>query len=175
MPLLSIKNLSIEFPDRCETGYAVDDILKVRGSGVSFISRHPMPSQNPLFTVGNQLVENITTDLDLGAKEAQTLNLLKGRQDEPGLKFLSIGRDLPVIRPICDQVAFMRRGTILENAETKKFFWASLKRLLQGTAQPDTALRAYLRAKGSNRATSIIFSRFPGERPRPSKQSPTEN
>ena len=122
MPLPSIKNLSIEFPGRYETENAVDDILEVRGSGVSFTSRDPMPSLSPLFTAGNQLVENITADLDMGANEAQTLNLLKDRQDEPGLKFLSISRDLPVIRPICGQVAIMRRGTILENAETGNFF-----------------------------------------------------
>ena len=122
MPLLSIKNLSIEFPGRYETDYAVEDvsfdlepgeilglvgesgagkstigngivqllsppgrvskgeiylngskisdydekqILKVRGSRVGFIFQDPMTSLNPLFTVENQLVETILTNLDI--------------------------------------------------------------------------------------------------------------
>ncbi|UCH41408.1 MAG: ABC transporter ATP-binding protein [Gammaproteobacteria bacterium] len=127
MPLLSIKNLSIEFPGRYETDYAVEgvsfdlepgeilglvgesgagkstigngivkllsppgrvsrgeiylndskisdfndkQILQVRGSRVGFIFQDPMTSLNPLFTVENQLVETITTNLDIGPKEA---------------------------------------------------------------------------------------------------------
>ena len=122
MPLLSIKNLSIEFPGRYETDYAVEDvsfdlepgeilglvgesgagkstigngivqllsppgriskgeiylndskisdfneqqILKVRGSRVGFIFQDPMTSLNPLFTVENQIVETILTNLDI--------------------------------------------------------------------------------------------------------------
>ena len=122
MPLLSIKNLSIEFPGRYETDYAVEDvsfdlepgeilglvgesgagkstigngivqllsppgrvssgeiylndskisdfneqqILKVRGSRVGFIFQDPMTSLNPLFTVENQMVETILTNLDI--------------------------------------------------------------------------------------------------------------
>jgi len=122
MPLLSIKNLSIEFPNRYDTDYAVEDvsfeleageilglvgesgagkstigngivqllsppgkvskgeiylngnkisdydeqkILKVRGSRVGFIFQDPMTSLNPLFTVENQLVETILTNLDI--------------------------------------------------------------------------------------------------------------
>jgi peptide/nickel transport system ATP-binding protein len=128
MPLLSIKNLSIEFPGRYETEYAVenvsfdlepgeilglvgesgagkstigngivqllsppgrisggdiyldgehvsalddDEILKIRGSRVGFIFQDPMTSLNPLFTVENQIVETIVTNLGVGAKEAQ--------------------------------------------------------------------------------------------------------
>jgi peptide/nickel transport system ATP-binding protein len=130
MPLLSIKNLSIEFPGRYETDYAVEDvsfdlepgeilglvgesgagkstigngivqllsppgrvskgdiylndtkistftdkeILKVRGSRVGFIFQDPMTSLNPLFTVENQLVETITTNLGVGPKEASRI------------------------------------------------------------------------------------------------------
>ena len=122
MPLLSIKNLSIEFPSRYETDYAVESvsfdlepgeilglvgesgagkstigngivqllsppgrvskgeiylndskisdfndqqILKVRGSRVGFIFQDPMTSLNPLFTVENQMVETILTNLDV--------------------------------------------------------------------------------------------------------------
>ena len=131
MPLLSIKNLSIEFPGRYETDYAVEDvsfdlepgeilglvgesgagkstigngivqllsppgrvsggeiylndskisdfnerqILKMRGSRVGFIFQDPMTSLNPLFTVENQLVETILTNLDTNDEdEAQKI------------------------------------------------------------------------------------------------------
>ena len=130
MPLLSIKHLSIEFPGRYSTEYAVDDvsfdleageilglvgesgagkstigngivqllsppgrvskgeiyldgelisslddseILKIRGSRVGFIFQDPMTSLNPLFTVEDQIVETITTNLELGAREAQRM------------------------------------------------------------------------------------------------------
>ncbi|MCP4390878.1 MAG: ABC transporter ATP-binding protein, partial [Gammaproteobacteria bacterium] len=130
MSLLSIKNLSIEFPGRYETDYAVEDvsfdlepgeilglvgesgagkstigngivqllsppgrvskgeiflnetkistftekeILKVRGSRVGFIFQDPMTSLNPLFTVENQMVETITTNLGVGTKEAKRI------------------------------------------------------------------------------------------------------
>src|SRR5210317_2105272 len=123
MPLLSIRNLSIELPSRYETDFAVEgvsfdlepgeilglvgesgagkstigngivqllsppgrvskgdiylndtkistftdkEILKVRGSRVGFIFQDPMTSLNPLFTVENQLVETITTNLNVG-------------------------------------------------------------------------------------------------------------
>jgi len=130
MPLLSIKHLSIEFPGRYSTEYAVDDvsfdleageilglvgesgagkstigngivqllsppgrvskgeiyldgelisslddsdILKIRGSRVGFIFQDPMTSLNPLFTVEDQIVETITTNLELGTKQAQRM------------------------------------------------------------------------------------------------------
>jgi len=130
MPLLSIKNLSIEFPGRYETDYAVEgvsfdlaageilglvgesgagkstigngivqllsppgrvskgdiylnetkistftdkQILKVRGSRVGFIFQDPMTSLNPLFTVENQLIETITTNLKVEPREAQRI------------------------------------------------------------------------------------------------------
>jgi len=136
MPLLSIKNLSIEFPSRYETDYAVEDvsfdlepgeilglvgesgagkstigngivqllsppgrvskgeiylndskisdfneqqILKVRGSRVGFIFQDPMTSLNPLFTVENQIVETILTNLDItdsGAARKIAIDLL---------------------------------------------------------------------------------------------------
>ena len=54
--------------------------------------------------------------------QAQILNLLKDLQDELGLTMLFISHDLPVIRQMCDRVAIMRHGRILETAETETFF-----------------------------------------------------
>jgi peptide/nickel transport system ATP-binding protein len=48
--------------------------------------------------------------------------LLKDLQDELGLTMLFISHDLPVIRQMCDRVAIMRQGKILEMGDSETFF-----------------------------------------------------
>jgi len=58
-------------------GRRIDDLpyeqmRRVRGREIGAIFQDPLTSLNPLYTVGRQLIETITTHLDLSAAEART-------------------------------------------------------------------------------------------------------
>jgi peptide/nickel transport system ATP-binding protein len=54
--------------------------------------------------------------------QAQILNLLKDLQDEFGLTYLFISHDLGVVQHICDRVAVMYIGRLVEIAPTQQLF-----------------------------------------------------
>jgi len=54
--------------------------------------------------------------------QAQILNLLKQLQQELHLTLLFIAHDLSVVRYLCDRVAVMYRGRLVEQAETETLF-----------------------------------------------------
>ena len=72
---------------------------------------------------------------------AQVLNLLAQLQKERGLTYLFISHDLSVMRFICDRVAVIHKGLLVELADCEKLFAHPLhpytRALLSAIPQPD--------------------------------------
>ena len=74
---------------------------------------------------------------------AQVLNLLSDLLQERGLTYLFISHDLSVMRFICDRIAVIHKGVLVELAETEKLFAHPLhpytRALLSAIPLPDPA------------------------------------
>jgi len=157
----------------------------IRGSRIALIPQDPMTALNPVYTVGEQIVEAIELHQKVGKKEArkrtiealetvripeaaqrvddypfqfsggmrqrvmiamalacepslliadepttaldvtvqaQILDLLRSLQKERGMSILLITHDLGVIAEVCDRVAVMYAGSIVEEASVQEIF-----------------------------------------------------
>ncbi|MHB1847151.1 MAG: ABC transporter ATP-binding protein [Deltaproteobacteria bacterium] len=91
------------------------------------------------------IADEPTTALDV-TLQAQILSLLARERRQRGMGLLLVSHDLAVVAQICDEVAVLRRGRIVELGPTREIFGApkqpytqallAAARRLEGAAQP---------------------------------------
>ena len=91
---------------------------------------------NPEFIIADEPISALDVSI-----RAQVLNLLSQLQKERGLTYLFIAHDLSVVRFICDRIAVIHKGKIVELAESEELFAHPLhpytRALLSAIPQPD--------------------------------------
>lgn len=134
----------------------VEQALKTVGLRPEYINRYPHAFSggqrqrigiaralvmNPQFVVCDEPVSALDVSI-----QAQTLNLLEDLQDELGLTYLFVAHQLNVVEHICDRVAVMYVGKLVEMAETEELFQRPAhpytEALMGAVPRPDPRARA---------------------------------
>ena len=129
----------------------VDEALDEVGLLPEFASRFPHEfsgGQRQRIGIARALImrpEFVIADEPISALDvsirAQVLNLMSELQKKRGLTYLFISHDLSVMRFICDRIAVIHKGKLVELCETEKLFQHPLhpytRALLSAVPQPD--------------------------------------
>jgi len=108
-------------------------------------------ASDPLFIVCDEPISALDVSI-----QAQVVNLLEKLQDQLSLTYLFVAHDLSMVRHICDRVAVMYAGQIVETAATDQ--------LLNNPLHPYT--RGLLASLPENALPGQPLSAIPGQPPR---------
>jgi oligopeptide transport system ATP-binding protein len=126
---LRVHKLYSQEKDRTER---VNELLQLVGLSPRLINRFPHEfsggqrqrigvaralAANPLFIVCDEPISALDVSI-----QAQVVNLLEELQDQFELTYLFIAHDLSMVRHICDRVAVMYLGIIVELAERNELY-----------------------------------------------------
>lgn len=164
--------------DRAARRARAEELFRVVGLDPSMMRRYPREfsggqrqriglaralALKPSFVVADEPVSALDVSV-----QAQVINLLMDLQQQLKLTYLFIAHDLRLVERICDRVAVMHRGRIVEMGETASIFAAAThpytKALLSAVPVPDPDRRRtrLVLAPGDLPAAAPLREVFPG-------------